>query len=217
MPDYAIARRNMVENQLRPSRIDDPRLLEAMGTVPRELFVPPHLRSVAYGDSDLVLGGGRFLLEPLALAKLLQTAGLQPAETAMVIGDGTGYAAAVTARLVEKVVLLLAPGDDRSAVEAVLRGQDAADVTVVQGDGPAGHAAGAPYDAIVLVGAVPAVPKSLLDQLTDQGRLVAVVEKGRDGKVTVFEKVGEAVGRISPFDAGVPRLPGFEPAPSFTF
>ena len=95
MTAYAVARANMVENQLRPSRIDDPGVLQAMGEVPRELFVPEALRGCAYGDEDLALGGGRHLIEPLALAKLLQAAAPTPQDVVLVIGDVTGYAAAI--------------------------------------------------------------------------------------------------------------------------
>ena len=90
MIDYNVARANMVENQLRPNRIDDPRILKAMGEIPRELFVPQPLRGCAYGDEDLMLGSGGFLIEPLALAKLLQVAEPRAADSALVIGDITG-------------------------------------------------------------------------------------------------------------------------------
>src|SRR5688500_16658598 len=99
MTDYALARANMVENQLRPNRIDDTRVLEAMGEIPREAFVPKALRGCAYGDEDLALEQGRFLIEPLALAKLLQAAEPRPENVALVVGDLTGYAAAVLSRL----------------------------------------------------------------------------------------------------------------------
>ena len=100
MTDYAQARANMVENQLRPSRIDDPRLLAAMREIPREAFCPPQLKGAAYGDDGIDLGGGRHLIEPLALAKLAQAAAPQPGEVALVIGCDTGYCAAVLSRLV---------------------------------------------------------------------------------------------------------------------
>src|SRR5690348_5015098 len=105
MTDYEIARLNMVENQLRPNRIQDPRVLQAMADVPRERFLPERIRGVAYADEDIPLGGGRFLIEPLALAKLVQAATVRPHDVALVAGDATGYAAAVMARLAGKVHL----------------------------------------------------------------------------------------------------------------
>src|SRR3712207_4855062 len=99
MSDYETARRNMVENQLRPSQIFDTRLLDAMGSLPRELFVPKPLRGVAYADEDIPLAGGAFLVEPLALAKLIQAADIRSEDVVLVVGDSTGYAGAVVSRL----------------------------------------------------------------------------------------------------------------------
>ncbi len=217
MIDYAAVRANMVENQLRPNRIDDPRLLQAMGDVPRERFVPEALRGCAYGDDDLALGGGRFLIEPLALAKLLQVAEPRPGNVALAIGDATGYAAAVLARLVATVVLLV-PGEvDAGPVEALLGELGCGNVVLRTGEALAGHPAQAPYDVIVLTGSVPELPDALLDQLAEGGRLTAVVERGRSGKVTVARKVNGAVGQLTPFDAQIPRLPGLRRETGFQF
>lgn len=217
MIDYAPARANMVENQLRPNRIDEPRLLQAMGEIPRELFVPPALRGCAYGDEDLALGHGRFLVEPLALAKLLQAAAVQPRDVAFVAGDITGYAAAVLAKLAGTVFLLLPPDAPMQPVEALL-GQLGCDNVVLQtGDAAEGLPAQAPFDLILLVGSVPAVPPALLEQLAEQGRLAAVVEHGRSGKVTIARKIHGVIGRVTPFDAQVYRLPGLRVQPAFQF
>ena len=99
MIDFAAARRHMVDGQLRPNRVTGTGLLDAMGELPRELFVPPKARSIAYVDEDLALGGGRFLMEPLTFARLVQATAPQRHDTALDVGAATGYSSAVLARL----------------------------------------------------------------------------------------------------------------------
>lgn len=217
MTDAAIARANMVENQLRPNRIDDPRVLQAMGDIPRELFVPKALRGCAYGDEDLALGQGRFLIEPLALGKLLQASEPKAEDVVLVVGDVTGYAAAVLSRLAGTVFLLLPAGEPTQPLEALLGERGCDNVVLQVGDSADGHPAQAPFDLIVLVGSVPSIPANLLEQLGDQGRLVTVVEHGRSGKVTVARRIHGTIGRVTPFDAQVSRLPGLRQEPVFQF
>ena len=217
MVDYAVARANMVENQLRPNRIDDPAVLRAMGEVPRELFVPEALRGCAYGDEDLALGGGRHLIEPLALAKLVQTAAPGPHDVTLVVGDVTGYATAVLSRLAGSVFGLLPDAASLETVRGRLAELGDANVALDQGVAHLGLPDRAPFDLILLVGSVPAVPPALADQLGAGGRLVGVVEHGRSGKVTLLRKVHGAVGRVTPFDAQIHRLPGLALQPAFTF
>lgn len=217
MIDYAVTRANMVENQLRPNRIEDPRVLKAMGAIPRELFVPKTLRGCAYGDEDLMLGQDRFLIEPLALAKLLQAAEPRVEDVALVVGDATGYAAAVLAQLAATVFQLVLPETPTGPIEALLGELGCDNVVLQTGEPAAGYPAQAPYDLILLAGSVPAIPPALLDQLADQGRLAAVVEHGRSGKVTIARKVNGAIGRLTPFDAQIARLPGLRAEPGFQF
>jgi protein-L-isoaspartate(D-aspartate) O-methyltransferase len=133
MMDYATARRNMVENQLRPNRIDDPRIMAAMLDIPREIFVPKSLRGVAYGDADLDLGEGRWLIEPLGFGKLLQGTGPQAGDVALVIGCDTGYCSAVLSRLVATVFLLLPPERQPAAIEPLLSELGCDNVVIQQG------------------------------------------------------------------------------------
>jgi protein-L-isoaspartate(D-aspartate) O-methyltransferase len=217
MSDHENARRRMVENQLRPNRILEPRLLEAMGALPRELFVPKPLRGVAYADEDIPLGGGRFLIEPLALAKLVQAARVRPEDVALVIGDTTGYAGAVMSRLAATVFLLLPASVPAGPVEQLLNELGCENVVIQAGEAPRGLPDQAPFDVILLVGSVDAVPESLLAQLAQDGRLVTVVQERRNGRVTLVQRVGAAFGRTTPFDAGVPPLPDLPRAPAFEF
>ncbi len=217
MTDYAAARRTMVENQLRPSRIEDPRLLDAMGSIPREQFVPAALRGVAYGDEDIALGNGRHLIEPLALAKMLQAAMVRPDDVALVVGCDTGYTAAVLGRLAATVFLLLGDDTAGTAVDELISELGVENVVVQQGDPAKGLPSQAPFDVILLAGSVRVIPRSLLEQLSEGGRLVAVVRETHAGKVTLCRKVHGAIGRVTPFDADVPELVALRPPPSFVF
>ncbi len=216
--DYARARANMVANQLRPNRISEPRLLAAMGEVPRERFVPKALRGVAYADEDLPLPGGGFLIEPLALARILEAAEIQPHEVVLVVGCTTGYTAAVVAHLAATVILLQSDADAVARVESLLDDLGIDNVVVVKNDDPtAGHPDQAPYDVILLMGAVDEVPPALLEQIGEGGRLVAVVEEDRVGKITVFARLHGVIGRRVAGDVQIPRLPGLAQKVEFAF
>jgi len=215
MSDYETARRNMVENQLRPSQIFDTRLLDAMGSLPRELFVPKPLRGVAYADEDIPLTGGAFLVEPLALAKLIQAADIRSADVVLVVGDSTGYAGAVVSRLAATVFLLLPPAIDAGLVEQLLNQRGCENVVIQHGQALQGLADQAPFDVILLIGSVDRVPPALLEQLAQRGRLATVVEVRHSGRITVCERIGDAYGRATPDDANLPRLPGLPVAQAF--
>ena len=208
----------MVENQLRPNRIDDPRLLDAMREVPRERFLPKLLRSVAYADEDLPLPGGGHLIEPLVLARLIEAARIRPQDVVLVVGCTTGYAAVVLARLAATVILLQLDPRAAEQVERLLEELAVDNVVVVIGDDPgAGHASQAPYDVILLVGAVEAVPPALLEQICEGGRLVTVIDDGRIGKGTVFTRLHGVLGKQVAFDAQIPRLSGLPERVEFSF
>jgi protein-L-isoaspartate(D-aspartate) O-methyltransferase len=215
--DYARARSNMVQNQLRPNRVDDPNVLSAMAEVPRERFLPKALRSVAYADEDLPLPDGSWLIEPRVLARLIQAAEVRPGDVVLVIGCTTGYAGAVLSRLAGTVILV-EPPSAAERVEALLDDLGVDNVVVVQSDDPAGgHPSQAPFDLILLVGSVPSVPAALLEQIGEGGRIVAVLDDGRIGKATLFTKLHGVVGRREICDAQTPPCPGLEPSPRFAF
>jgi protein-L-isoaspartate(D-aspartate) O-methyltransferase len=215
--DYARARANMVANQLRPNRIEDPPLLDAMGSVPRERFLPKALRGVAYTDEDLPLPDGHWLIEPLVLARLIQAAEVQKSDVVLVVGCATGYAAAVLARLAATVILL-APSAAAATVEALLDDLGVDNVVVAPNDDPAaGHPSQAPFDVIVVVGSVPEIPPALLEQIGEGGRIVAVVDQRRIGKIMVLTRLHGVVGRRELFDAQTPPCPGLNLSPGFTF
>ena len=218
MTDYARFRLNMVENQLRPNRVSDARVLEAMGEIAREVFVPKPLRGIAYADDDLPLQGDRFLIEPMVLGRLLQAAQVGPGDVLLVLGGGSGYCAAVAARLAATVFLLEPDADEARRIERTMDELGIDNVVVVASDTPAqGHPAEAPYDVILLAGRVPEVPPALQDQLGENGRLVALVEAGRIGQGVLVTRLGASLGRRVLFDASTPALPGFRRREAFVF
>lgn len=216
--DHARARSNMIDFQLRPNRIYDPRLLAAMGAVPRERFLPKALRGVAYTDEDLPLPGGHHLIEPLVLARLIEAAAPQPTDVVLVLGCASGYAGAVLARLAGTVIVVQPDEAAAERLETLLDelGVDNA-VVVVGADPKGGHPSQAPYHAIVLCGSVPEVPRALLEQIDEGGRLTAVIEGGRVGRGTLFTRLQGVIGERVLFDANIPRLPGWMDAVAFAF
>ncbi|MDG4604028.1 MAG: methyltransferase domain-containing protein [Defluviicoccus sp.] len=216
--DYAAARAKMVANQIRTNRITDPAVIAAMAAVPREAFLPAHLQGVAYIDEDVALGGGRFLLEPLVTAQLLQVAELAADDVVLIVGCGVGYDAAVAAQIAGAVVgLECDPGLVQTA-RRILTEQGFGMVTIVEGPLAQGFARQAPYDVIVFAGAVAAPPAAITEQLAEGGRMVAVIADGTGiGRGTLFVKAGGIVSHRVAFDAATPFLAGFEPQPQFSF
>jgi protein-L-isoaspartate(D-aspartate) O-methyltransferase len=215
--DYARARLNMVNNQLRPSRVDDPNVLDAMAEIPRELFLPKALRGVAYADEDLPLPTGGWLIEPLVLARLIQAAGIRPTDVVLVIGCSTGYAGVVLSRLAA-TVLLVEPEARAQDLESLLDELGVDNVAVVVSEDPAaGHPSQAPFDVIFLVGSVRSVPPALFEQIGEAGRIMAVIDDGRIGKATLFTRLHGVVGQREMFDAQIPPCPGLVSSPGFAF
>lgn len=215
--DYARARLNMVNNQLRPNRVDDPTVLDAMAEVPRERFLPKALRGVAYADEDLPLPDGSWLIEPLVLARMIQAAAVRPTDVVLVLGCSTGYAGVVLSRLAATVILV-EPEPTAHTVERLLDDLGVDNVAVVVSEDPAdGHPSQAPFDVIFLVGSVSSVPPALFEQIGETGRIVAVIDDGRIGKATVFTKLHRVVGRREVFDAQIPPCPGLVSSPGFAF
>jgi len=218
MTDYAAARLNMVEGQIRPNKVTDPSLITALLAVPREQYVPKAARSIAYVDEDIPVATGRYLMEPMVLARLLQEAGVVDRDIALVVGCGTGYSSVIMARLCATVVALESDPELVRRATATLSEQGVENVAVVEGRLPDGYPQQAPYDVILIDGAVSQVPSALLDQLAEGGRLVAVVSpEGRLGQARLFERRGDVVSSRVLFDANVRLLPGFEPVVGFQF
>jgi protein-L-isoaspartate(D-aspartate) O-methyltransferase len=218
MTDYAAARFHMVEGQIRTNRVTDEALVEAFMAVPREVFVPKPARGIAYVDEGIQVAPGRYLVEPMIQGWLLDAVKVARTDVALDVGCGTGYSTALLARLAATVVALESDPDLAARAVANLRELGADNAIVVEGPLPEGHPKQAPYDVIVIEGAVAEVPSALLDQLAPDGRLVAIVAPdGRMGRVRLFQKVAGTVSSRIIADGGTPMLPGFEPKPAFEF
>lgn len=216
--DYAAARYKMIQNQIRTNRVTDDAIIAAMGDLPREQFLPDSLRGIAYADEDIPLGNGRFLIEPLATALLVQAAEIDADDVTLDVGCGVGYTSAIMARLAGAVVALECDPGLATRATQTLDALGATTASVAVGPLPQGYPSQAPYDVIVFSGAVSSVPKALCEQLAEGGRMVAVIEGEKGiGRGTLFLRRGGSMSRRPLFDAAIPLLPGFAAEPTFRF
>jgi protein-L-isoaspartate(D-aspartate) O-methyltransferase len=210
IPDYAAARSAMVDSQLRPQGINDPLVVGAMGSVERERFVPEDSRPLAYLDRSVPIGDRRQLSAPAATGMLLNAMDLQPGQKALVVGSGSGYAAAVLAAIGLDVTAL----DSSAHLAATAQELGIATVT---GNLEDGYAEGGPYDVILIDGAVDHVPDAIVGQLKDGGVIgYASLDRGVS-RLAVGRKSGGSLGLRSIADIGVAPLPGFKRPRAFTF
>ena len=210
IPDFAAARAAMIDSQLRPQGVTDPAVLQAMGSIEREKFLPSHTRPLAYVDRAVAIGDGRFLAAPEVLGQLLTQMMPERGQRALVIGAGTGYSAAVLKAMGLSVTAV------ESSPELARQARDLG-VDAIEAALEAGYSKAAPYGQILIDGAVEHIPDAIVDQLADGGRLgAALVDRGVT-RLIVGRKAGGAFGFLSVGDAGVPVLPGFARPPAFTF
>lgn len=217
MVDFALQRTNMVESQVRPSDITDRRIIRAMLDIARETYCPASSAATAYMDLDVKVNSTRSLTAVRVLAKLIQGLDLAETDHVLHVGAATGYASAILARLAAKITALEIDAGLAVALAKNIVDHNLKSVTPVIGPLAAGHAAGAPYDAILVDGSVVDVPQALIDQLRDGGRMVAVIGVGRVGRITRWQRRSSAVDSRILGDAGAPPLPGFDKAATFVF
>jgi protein-L-isoaspartate(D-aspartate) O-methyltransferase len=210
IPDFAAAREAMVESQLRPQGVTDPAVLAAMGRIERERFLPSHTRPLAYTDRGVAVGHGRFLPAPAVLGQILTQMEVKPGHRALVVGAATGYSAAVLVDLGVDVTAL----ETDSELIAAAREQG---IATVQGPLEAGYPQNAPYDQILIDGAVEVIPEAIVDQLANGGRLGTAISDRGITRLVIGRKAAGAFGTLSIGDAGVPVLPGFRRPREFTF
>ncbi len=220
--DFAQRRRNMIESQIRTNRVADERIVAAMEAIPREAFLPKPRHALAYADEAVEISSGRYLMEPMLAARLVQAADIRATDAVLLIGCGSGYLAAVLARLASAVVALESDAGLAAEAGRALAALGVDTVALVAGALAEGYPRQAPYDAIVIDGAVEDIPPALLSQLADGGRLAAIVAGAgpaahRSGTGVVLTRVGEAFARREVFDGGTPLLPGFGRKPAFVF
>ncbi|WP_206201965.1 protein-L-isoaspartate O-methyltransferase [Terasakiella sp. SH-1] len=216
--DYALSRFNMIEGQIKTNRVTDPYVLEAMGEVPREAFVPNAKKGVAYIDDAIEVAKGRFILEPMVMARMLEVAELQNDDIVLDIGCNTGYSTAVLAKVVSTVVAL--ESDEKLAHQATetLNSLGIDNAVVVTGRLSDGVAKQAPYNVIFFNGSVSEIPDSIKQQLADGGRLICMVAGDSIlSTVSVYTRRDEFFSKRDVLEAGVARLPGFEVEKGFSF
>ncbi|KJS43775.1 protein-L-isoaspartate O-methyltransferase [Roseovarius sp. BRH_c41] len=216
MTDYAARRTMMVDTQVRPSDVTKFPIIDAMLSVPREVFVPTALREAAYMGENLDLGEGRVMLDPRTLAKMLDALEIEGDDLVLDIGPAYGYSAAVIARMAEAVVGV----EDKAAMveeaQRTLSEQGADNVVMHEGPLADGAPEHGPYDVITVQGAVAHLPEALLAQLKDGGRIACLFMEGALGVVRIGYKIDGQISWRYAFNAGAPILPGFERHAAFT-
>lgn len=215
--DYADARNLMVDGQVRPNRVYDKRLLDAMRTLERERFVPPHAAPLAYSDEDVPIAPGRVLMEPMVVARLVQLAQISGGERALVVGAGSGYGSALLAACGAQVTAL--EQDEALLVLARTALAGIAGVTLVGGRLRDGWPEGAPYDLVFIEGAADDIPPALIAQIRRPGgRLVGVLSASdRIGHAGIGEPSEGGISFQPEFDCATPVLPALRRMPGFVF
>lgn len=211
----------MVESQIRTGGVVDPAVVEAFRAVPRERFAMPGQEGIAYGDEDLPLGAGRWLMEPLTHARLLQAAAPTSADVCLDIGSATGYSSAILSRMTSAVVSLGYHQAYLRRAEYVWSDLGYSNIAAFEGELTEGCEKYGPYSLIVINGAVSYLPPALMAQLTIGGRMVAVVNDRPDCRMgqahVITRTAAEAYADRVLFDAAVPCLPEFAPRREFVF
>ena len=217
--NFEQARFNMVEQQLRPARVLDPEVLDVLFVVKREEFVPPAHRRLAFADTEIPLGGGDAarMFSPIVEARALQALAMKKHENVLEVGTGSGYMAALLGVHADRVWSLEIDPQLAATARENLRRAGVTNVTVEVGNGLAGLAAHAPYDVIMVSGAVAKVPQVLLDQLKPGGRLFAIEGAAPAMQAALYARVGDAFRRVAVFETVVAPLTDAEPAPAFAF
>lgn len=216
--DFATARRKMVDNQVRPNEVTDLRLVAAMLDIPRERFVPAEQAATAYMDANVALDvSGRVLLEPMVVGRLIQTADVKDTDHVLDVACATGYSSAILSRLAGSVVALEEDPNLADQAARNLKELGVANAKIVSGPLDAGWSVEAPYDLVLVNGAVEYVPESLLAQVKEGGRLLAIVGGAPVGEAMIYRNAAGDISSRPVFDATAPVLPGFAKPKSFVF
>lgn len=219
--DFQNLRTKMVDNQIRTTGVTDLAVIDAFLTVPREAFVPANRQALAYIDEDLPLdgegGAARYLMEPSPFAKIVQLADVRKSDVVLDVGCASGYSSAILSQLAGSVIGLESDSALASAATSRLQELGYDNVVIVSGDLREGYSSEAPYDVILIEGAIDAVPEALFGQIKEGGRLVAVEGHGNAGVARIYVKENGIASGRSVFNAAVKPLPGFERVTEFEF
>lgn len=221
MSDFSIARGKMVDGQVRTSDVTNPRIIDAMMALPREIFVPEDRRALAYLDLDLDVSErgapNRYLIKPMVVAKMIQAAEIKSTDNVLVVGCATGYTAALATKLADRVTATESDPVLAAKASDILASLGLGHVTIVTAAAGKGAPAHAPYDVIILEGATEIAPDTLYGQLAAEGRLVGVFAMSGAPRAVIVTHSHSDFGRRALFDASVPVLPGLEQPPAFVF
>lgn len=223
MGDFQQARRQMVDCQIRPNDITDLDIIDAFSSVPREMFVPQSKKEIAYIDKDLMIADSgpqseeRFLMQATPFAKLVKAASIKPSDLVLCVACGCGYGAAIVANLADSVVAI---DENQSLVDHASEtvnelGID--NLAIIHGDLEKGCPSEAPFDVILIEGAIIAPPDTLFAQLRDGGRLVTVMGEGLSSEVCIYLKQSSDISIIKSGNVSVPSLTAFSLKEEFTF
>jgi protein-L-isoaspartate(D-aspartate) O-methyltransferase len=221
--DFFRARQNMVDGQVRTNKATNTKLIAALREIPREMFVRPDQRGIAYIDEDIAIAPNRFLVEPMVFARLVQEAGIKETDRILDIGCASGYSTAVLAKLAAHVTGIEEnPTLARMAVENFTAlGID--NVKIVVAPMMLAHPVSVPYDVIIVNGALDAIPRTLAAQLKDGGKLLMVLRPKTDpalqmmGKAMIYEKMNGQISGRALFDAGTPYIALINTEQKFVF
>ena len=216
--DFGSARENMIECQLRTNKITDNRILEVMSLLPRERFVPQPFQEMAYVDTDIPCGVGRYLMSAMASARLIQEADIQSGDEVLCVGAGTGYSTAVMAGLAASVIALESEESCAQMASRLFSDLNLDNSVVVEGVLTSGWNAESPYNVILIDGMIEEVPTVIFEQLSNRGRMVTVVDSGNGiGIAKVFVKLDNRVTSREIFNVKAGKLPEFKKKPGFVF
>ena len=212
-------RKAMVDSQIRPNKVFDQNVIDAFLAVPREIFVPKHLQDIAYIDEDISLSGGRFIMEAMVVARLLQTLAIQKTDSVLSIASSTGYACAVISHLADSVIGIETRAPMVEKAQNNMSKLGIGNVAFVKSRLQDGLASEAPFDIMLIEGGVEAIPDALFEQLSDGGRIAAIYRPvGKEvGEACIWTKTGKNISANQIFTAQVPVLEEFKVKPKFTF
>ena len=207
----------MIESQLQPNNLTDERIIAAIQKIGREKYVPAALKDAAYIDEDIPVAEGRYLMEPVSFARLVQAAELLETDIVLDIACATGYSSAILGSLCRTVVGVEENQELARQAEQNLITDKIANANIFVSTHASGYAEQAPYNVIFIQGAVEKVPQELFEQLSEAGRLLGIVRNGVVGHAHVYKKINNVITDRILFDVSVPMLPGFESKSKFIF
>ena len=213
------ARKIMLESQIRPNKVIDEMVLSAFASIPREIFVHKSMQDIAYLDEDLPLSNGRYLMEPMVLARLIQSLQLSASDNVMIIGVGTGYSVAIISQIVTSVIGIESRATLIQKAENNLTELDITNAVLFKERLQDGFSKEAPYNAILIDGGISYIPESILDQLSNNGKLVSIYRPNIEtaGEASIWMRSGTKFSRKCLFNAQVPTLEEFRAKPEFIF